>query len=616
MEEKMDEEALSRNKEVCRMLRQSLLEICRDHYTAMADMEVDAIICLSAINSTQQNIVKIHQVVPRENFKNTSITGAPSSKVDSACSLGIARGIQMQIKKRKRLMCRQKHNFRVKVNAGRVDSEASCVLNDTNRSNSRRRKMRKSSVSQYQPWDQPEPPLIDSPLMDTNSPVNTLFVTRDKQGHLLSVSQLCGKHPEEDTQEEIQNGLSPSTEEKLSIKEEPFDNEYGDNDMDGCGLTDKNTSDIFVGKSDSDSKDVTGATAPNESSRRREPKAKFMIYNKELGTVETESQSTDEQEDLDMDEGEKEVGKTQDYTETSCESVVVKTEPKDPEFSRDIENPSMIIQSVQGNSTFEVGTGKKQVSLLRNCLIKTGNNQEVNLSSMFMDNDRNSQLSKFPSDNNSELHYTSPSTSVIDFTGGTDWKKGYSLLGEEKSNDDGQSSDMTPASSIREPAVLRQTKRRKNTEPKLVSLLQKPTVLDVPSSGLVGATGTSQLSPLRISSLDNFTKSNVSSPLNYSSANQSFDDNDPVIRGEMKQFFCEKCGTGFASRKSKMRHEKFTCGNHTFECSVCGKFYSRADSKQRHMLKMHGIKMPSHLGADPFDISSSEIVDDNSMAWL
>ncbi|KAK3099930.1 hypothetical protein FSP39_011971 [Pinctada imbricata] len=54
---------------------------------------------------------------------------------------------------------------------------------------------------------------------------------------------------------------------------------------------------------------------------------------------------------------------------------------------------------------------------------------------------------------------------------------------------------------------------------------------------------------------------------------------------------CSKCGTGFKSKKSKMRHEKYTCGDlRSFECEVCGKFYSRADSKTRHMFRIHGIK--------------------------
>ncbi|XP_033742126.1 uncharacterized protein LOC117328732 [Pecten maximus] len=631
MDEKMDEEALSRNNEVCQMLRQSLLEICRNHYTALADMEVDAIICLSAINSSQQNIVKIHQVVPRENFKNTSTNGIHASKVES--NLGIARGIQMQIKKRKRLMCRQKHNFRVKLNAAKVDAGSSSLMkpsSETNKSSSSRRKMKKSSVTQYQPWSETKSSSMS--IDETNSAENTLFVTRDKQGRLLRVSQLQvkpqGDHPGNDEEEELQDGCNSSTEEKVAIKEEPIDDDYGDNDTVGCGQMDKNEnrSEAMIGKSDSDSQDIIPSLVPKLGHRRREPRGKFMIYNKELGTVETEaveSQSTDDQDEQDMDEDERETSKSHDCTENSSESFVVKTEPEDPEYNRPvIENPPMIIQSVQGNTAFEVGKTTNQVSLLRNCLIKTGNDQEVKMSSMFLDSDRNSQLTKFPTDNDCDLHYTSPSTSVIDFSasGGNDWKKGYSLLGEERSDDEGLSQSSgcdTPfATSNREPAVLRRTKKKKVTEPKLVSLLHKPTVMETTSSGLVGAMGQSHLSPLRISGLDNSTKSNISSPVNYSSSNQNFDDSDPIIRGEIKQFYCEKCGTGFASRKSKMRHEKFTCGNHTFECSVCGKFYSRADSKQRHMLKMHGVKiMPSQLGIDPLDMNSSENLDDN-MTWL
>ncbi|XP_060071244.1 uncharacterized protein LOC132551149 [Ylistrum balloti] len=622
----MDEEALSRNNEVCRMLRQSLLEICRNHYTALADMEVDAIICLSAINSSQQNIVKIHQVVPRENFKNTSTNGIHASKVES--SLGIARGIQMQIKKRKRLMCRQKHNFRIKLNAVKTDTAPSSLLKDgeTNKPSSSRRKMKKSSVTQYPPWSQTESPSMSMDHCDTDNTENTLFVTRDKQGHLLRVSQLPTKQPTSHADQSIsgnkennpeeedghQDSSNSSIEEKVAIKEEPIDDAYGDNDSIGLGHIDKkgNLSEITIGKSDSDSQEITSSFFTEQ----REPRGKFMIYNKELGTVETEppeSQSTDEHDDQDLSDDGKEASKAQDYTEHSHETFVVKTEPEDPEYNRP-ENLPIVIQSVQGNTTFEMGKNTNQVSLLRNCLIKTSDDKEIKMSSMFLDSERNSQVSKYPTDNNMEQHYASPSTSVIDFSAScsSDWKnvKGYSLLGEERSDDDGMSQSSgcdTPLStSTREPAVLRRTKKRKITEPKLVSLLHKSAVMEA-SSGL---------SPLRISGIDN-SSTNISSPMSYSSANQSFEDGDTIVRGESKQFFCEKCGTGFASRKSKMRHEKFTCGNHTFECSVCGKFYSRADSKQRHMLKMHGVKiMPSQLGIDPLEMSSSEI--DDGMTWL
>ncbi|XP_021362121.1 uncharacterized protein LOC110455970 [Mizuhopecten yessoensis] len=640
----MDEEALSRNNEVCRMLRQSLLEICRNHYTALADMEVDAIICLSAINSSQQNIIKIHQVVPRENFKNTSTNGIHASKVES--TLGIARGIQMQIKKRKRLMCRQKHNFRIKLNAAKVDAGLSGQLKhgETNKSSSNRRKMKKSSVTQYQPWSQTKSPSMSMDCCDTENTENTLFVTRDKQGRLLRVSQLPLNQPKSHVdqtmsgnkennieEDEPQDSSNSSDEEKVAIKEEPIDDAYGDfGDISSasCGQTDQkeNYSDAVMGRSDSDSQEITPPFVPKCETQRRELRGKFMIYNKELGRVETEqagSQSTDEQDDQDMNEDERDSAKNHDNTENSSESFVVKTEPEDPEYNSPvIEKSPLIIHSVQGNTAFEVGKNTNQVSLLRNCLIKTGSDKELNMSSMFLDNDRNSQLSKLSSDKNAELHYISPSTSIIDFSASSvnDWKnvKSYSMVGEERSDDDGMSQSSgcdTPLSTLnREPAVLRRTKKKKN-EPKLVSLLHKPSLMEASSSGVVGTVGPSQLSPLRISGLDNSTSPNISSPIGYSSANQSFEEGDSLIRGEAKQFYCEKCGTGFASRKSKMRHEKFTCGNHTFECSVCGKFYSRADSKQRHMLKMHGVKiMPSQLGIDPLDVSSTEV--DDNMTWL
>lgn len=63
-------------------------------------------------------------------------------------------------------------------------------------------------------------------------------------------------------------------------------------------------------------------------------------------------------------------------------------------------------------------------------------------------------------------------------------------------------------------------------------------------------------------------------------------------QSECKVFQCSKCGSGFSSKKSQMRHERYNCGDIPhFECNVCGKFYSRADSKTRHLWKIHGIKI-------------------------
>lgn len=71
---------------------------------------------------------------------------------------------------------------------------------------------------------------------------------------------------------------------------------------------------------------------------------------------------------------------------------------------------------------------------------------------------------------------------------------------------------------------------------------------------------------------------------------------------ESKVFQCSKCGSGFSSKKSQMRHERYNCGDIPhFECNVCGKFYSRADSKTRHLWKIHGIKISTPDKNNPTD---------------
>lgn len=75
-----------------------------------------------------------------------------------------------------------------------------------------------------------------------------------------------------------------------------------------------------------------------------------------------------------------------------------------------------------------------------------------------------------------------------------------------------------------------------------------------------------------------------------------------VIHNKSKVFKCSKCGSGFSSKKSQMRHERYNCGDIPhFECNVCGKFYSRADSKTRHLWKIHGIKISTPDKNNPMD---------------
>ncbi|XP_061184559.1 zinc finger protein 37-like [Saccostrea echinata] len=75
-----------------------------------------------------------------------------------------------------------------------------------------------------------------------------------------------------------------------------------------------------------------------------------------------------------------------------------------------------------------------------------------------------------------------------------------------------------------------------------------------------------------------------------------------LLHNKSKVFRCSKCGSGFSSKKSQMRHERYNCGDIPhFECNVCGKFYSRADSKTRHLWKIHGIKISTPDKNNPLE---------------
>ncbi|XP_062595110.1 zinc finger protein 37-like [Saccostrea cucullata] len=75
-----------------------------------------------------------------------------------------------------------------------------------------------------------------------------------------------------------------------------------------------------------------------------------------------------------------------------------------------------------------------------------------------------------------------------------------------------------------------------------------------------------------------------------------------LLHSKGKVFRCSKCGSGFSSKKSQMRHERYNCGDIPhFECNVCGKFYSRADSKTRHLWKIHGIKISTPDKNNPLE---------------
>lgn len=106
--------------------------------------------------------------------------------------------------------------------------------------------------------------------------------------------------------------------------------------------------------------------------------------------------------------------------------------------------------------------------------------------------------------------------------------------------------------------------------------------------------------------VDMETKYSSSGHLETSARKVFKNENKRVIsslrHGESKVFQCSKCGSGFSSKKSQMRHERYNCGDIPhFECNVCGKFYSRADSKTRHLWKIHGIKISTPDKNNPMD---------------
>lgn len=63
-------------------------------------------------------------------------------------------------------------------------------------------------------------------------------------------------------------------------------------------------------------------------------------------------------------------------------------------------------------------------------------------------------------------------------------------------------------------------------------------------------------------------------------------------------YFCRYCGKGFTMKCTQMRHEKTICeggGEANYKCDICDKFFTRSDSRLRHMIKTHKINTMSFM---------------------
>ncbi|KAL5012111.1 hypothetical protein ScPMuIL_010662 [Solemya velum] len=61
------------------------------------------------------------------------------------------------------------------------------------------------------------------------------------------------------------------------------------------------------------------------------------------------------------------------------------------------------------------------------------------------------------------------------------------------------------------------------------------------------------------------------------------------LSSKERKFFCKSCGAGFTELYNKMRHEKTTCGVMCYKCRMCNHTFSRSDSMARHMQQVHGV---------------------------
>lgn len=62
---------MKQNEYLFQRIQESLLEVCQEHYKSGIDVELDAIICLRKVDSDHSDVVKVHRIVPKDEFHSS-----------------------------------------------------------------------------------------------------------------------------------------------------------------------------------------------------------------------------------------------------------------------------------------------------------------------------------------------------------------------------------------------------------------------------------------------------------------------------------------------------------------------------------------------------------------
>lgn len=531
------------NSGVCEQLQASIIQFFEENYAASCDVEIDAIICLSLLDTSDQNVIKIHKVLPKHLFKFSSEASVPQKSPSQDVLNRPYNTLKIPM-----LRPAARRRKPLKVNIARQIQKP--FMKDRNIFN-----LNSASGKNY----------FNS---SSNNPVvNGL----DKKNDMVE-NRRYQENRNDNEQEYILEDLDF---EDTKIKVEPSDSGYGlvkEKDS-KC----QNTDETKGHRSKENEILINLNSEGDDAESGQENIGQMKMYITNEGTVlktETdadenmtvESLVTSQNKNIDSTNYSGNVGHSTMHVSSDCDDNMY--DIQEPSFTQDHSDDS-----------------KKNIDYI---VLQRDDSGQANI----VQNKTNNSREGFQKNSMNDLNiYTS---------------SGANFYGT------GENIARSYTKSLLAPEIFKRKQSR-------------PRKLNRDFSGRSSQVFTSLTAPDQVE-LENhvnpFSYEN-SSPYdgNSKAFNRSFVkvpkitpnkvklENYPggVCPTSEKKFFCEKCGTGFSSKKSKLRHERHTCGNRSFPCSICSKTFSRADSRQRHIWKVHGLKVISHSQVNSYRYSDEGI---------